>query len=205
MFPLVVDLTGRRVVVIGAGKVGGHKATELLECGARVTMISEELLAPAPDGVEELLLRPYEYGDLSGAFLVVAATGNSSVSDEIVREATERNLLLNVVDDLGRSNFFFTAVHRDGDVMVSVSTGGASPALAQWVRATAARALPTNLARVARQLRDERRALHDRGESTEGRPWVDRVHELLGESAHVDDDASVFTRADLTAEIQHQG
>jgi precorrin-2 dehydrogenase/sirohydrochlorin ferrochelatase len=205
MFPLVVDLTGRRVVVIGAGKVGVHKATQLLECGARVTMISEELLAPVPDGVEELLLRPYEYGDLSGAVLVVAATGSNSVNDEIVRETTERNLLLNVVDDLARSNFFFTAVHRDGDVVVSVSTGGASPALAQWVRATAARALPTNLARVARQLRDERRALHDRGESTEGRPWMDRVHELLGESAHVVDDASVFTRADLTAEIQHQG
>ena len=204
MFPLVVDLTGRRVVVIGAGNVGVHKAAQLLECGARVTMISEHLFAPIPDGLEELLVRPYRHGDLSGAFLVVAATANGEVSDEIVREANEMNLLINVVDDLARSNFFFTAVHRDGDVVVSVSTGGASPALAQWVRATAARALPTDLARVARQLRDERRALHERGESTEGRPWMDRVHELLGDS-DLDDDASVFTGVDLTAEIQHQG
>ena len=60
----------------------------------------------------------------------------------IVRETNERNILLNVVDDLGRSNFHFTAVHRDGDVVVSVSTGGASPALAQWVRNAVARALP---------------------------------------------------------------
>jgi len=204
MFPLVVDLTGRRVVVIGAGNVGVHKAAQLLECGARVTMISEHLFAPVPDGLEELLVRSYRHGDLSGAFLVVAATANGEVSDEIVREANESNLLINVVDDLARSNFFFTAVHRDGDVVVSVSTGGASPALAQWVRATAARSLPTNLARVARQLRDERRALHERGESTEGRPWMDRVHELLGDS-DLDDDASVFTGVDLTAEIQHQG
>jgi precorrin-2 dehydrogenase/sirohydrochlorin ferrochelatase len=204
MFPLVVDLTGRRVLVIGAGNVGVHKAAQLLECGARVTMISEHLFAPIPDGLEELLVRPYRHGDLSGAFLVVAATANGEVSDEIVREANELNLLINVVDDLARSNFFFTAVHRDGDVVVSVSTGGASPALAQWVRATAARALPTDLARVARQLRDERRALHERGESTEGRPWLDRVHELLGDST-LDDDASVFTGVELTAEIQHQG
>ena len=203
MFPLVLELTDRRVVVIGAGNVGVHKAAQLLECGARVTMISEHLFAPVPEGLEELLVRPYQHGDLSGAFLVVAATANVEVSDEIVREAHELNLLINVVDDLARSNFFFTAVHRDGDVVVSVSTGGASPALAQWVRATAARVLPTDLARVARQLRDERRALHERGESTEGRPWMDRVRELVGDSVH--DDASVFTGVELTAEIQHQG
>ncbi len=204
MFPLVVDLTGRRVVVIGAGNVGVHKAAQLLECGARVIMISEQLFAPLPDGLEELLVRPYRHGDLSGAFLVVAATANSEVSDEIVRDANEMNLLINVVDDLARSNFFFTAVHRDGDVVVSVSTGGASPALAQWVRAVAARSLPNNLARVARQLRDERRALHDKGESTEGLPWMDRVNELIGDDSD-HDGVTPLTRADSTTQSGRQG
>ncbi len=179
MFPLVVDLTNRRVVVIGAGEVGVGKAAQLVETGARVTVISDEALAPIPDGVETVLLRRYQHGDLAGAFVVVVATGRAEVNDRIVEEANERNLLVNVVDDPGRSNFFFTAVHRDGDVVVSVSTGGASPALAQWVRNAVARTLPRNLATVARQLREERSAIHALGESTEGRAWSARVQELI--------------------------
>lgn len=181
MFPLVVDLRGRRVVVIGAGHVGAHKAAQLLRAGARVTIITDVVIAPLPDGVATVVLRPYQHGDLSGAFLAVAATGSGEVNDLIVAEAAERNILLNVVDDGRRSNFFFTAVHRDGDVLVSVSTEGASPALAQWVRNTIASVLPKNLASVARRLREERVSLHAAGQSTENRPWMARVQELLGE------------------------
>lgn len=180
MFPLVVELTDRSVVVIGAGQVGVRKANDLIAAGARVTMITEEVRAPIPSAVVEIILRPYQYGDLAGAFLVVAATGRTSVNDEIVAEATERDQLLNVVDDASRSNFFFTAVHRDGDLIVSVSTEGASPALAQWVRNAVARSLPKNLAGVARQLREERRAMHGAGQSTENRSWMQRVDELIG-------------------------
>jgi precorrin-2 dehydrogenase/sirohydrochlorin ferrochelatase len=182
MFPLVADLRGRRVVVIGAGRVGADKAAALLECGARVTMISDRVLAPLPEGLDQVLVRPYQPGDLAGALLVVAATANPTVNDAIVDEANERDVLVNVVDDLARSNFHFTANYRDGDVLVSVSTAGASPALAQWVRNRVAGALPKNLAHVARQLRRERAQLHDAGESTERQPWAARVNELVGES-----------------------
>ena len=182
MFPLVVDLTDRPVVVIGAGAVGVQKARQLLESGARVTIISDAVLAPLPAGIERVLARPYRYGDLAGAFLAVAATGQGVVNDAIVFEASERHLWLNVVDDLARSNFFFTAVHRDGELIVSVSTGGSSPALAQWVRDAIKKALPPNLGGVARQLSRERRAIHASGDSTEGRPWMARVRELIDQA-----------------------
>jgi siroheme synthase-like protein len=181
MFPLVIDLRGRRVVVIGAGRVGTDKARQLLDAGALVTVISKELLTALPDGVSLFVERAYQYGDLDGALLAVAATGNGDVNDEIVREANERNVLLNVVDDLGRSAFYFTANYRDGEVLVSVSTGGASPALAQWVRNRVASALPRNLASVASRLRAERAALHSQGHSTENRPWMQRVEQLVEE------------------------
>jgi precorrin-2 dehydrogenase / sirohydrochlorin ferrochelatase len=181
MFPLVVDLRGRRVVVIGAGRVSAQKVSHLIAAGARVTIVTPEVVFPVSSEVELLVLRPYEYGDLAGAFLVVSATGNKEVDDRIVREAEERNVLLNVVDDATRSNFFFTAVHRDGDVVVSVSTEGASPALAQWVRTKVASVLPKNLAAVAQQLRSERRALHASGESTENLAWMSRVEELIND------------------------
>jgi siroheme synthase-like protein len=181
MFPLVVDLRNRRVVVIGAGRVSAQKVSQLLGAGARVTVITQEVLVPVSNEIESLVLRPYEYGDLDGAFLAVSATGQKEVDDRIVIEAGERNILLNVVDDAARSNFFFTAVHRDGDVVVSVSTEGASPALAQWVRDTVARALPKNLAFVAQRLRAERHALHSSGHSTENLAWMARVEELISD------------------------
>jgi precorrin-2 dehydrogenase/sirohydrochlorin ferrochelatase len=182
MFPLVVDLRSRRVIVIGAGRVSAHKVSQLLAAGARVTVITEEVRAPVASEIESLVLRPYQPGDLDGAFLVVSATGDGAVNDLVVQEARERNILLNVVDDAGRSNFFFTAVHRDGDVVVSVSTEGSSPALAQWVRNAVAFALPKNLAAVARQLRKERDALHSSGKSTENLEWMSRVQELIREN-----------------------
>jgi siroheme synthase-like protein len=182
MFPLVANLHGRRVVVVGAGRVGVDKAKTLLECGALVTMIAERVLAPLPEGLDQVLLRSYENGDLEGAMLVVAATASVTANDDIVREANERGILVNVVDDQTRSSFYFTANYRDGDVLVSVSTAGASPALAQWVRARVAQALPKNLAPVARRLREERSKLHEAGESTERRPWSQRVSELVDES-----------------------
>ena len=182
MFPLVVDLRGRRAVVVGAGKVGAHKAAQLLAAGARVSVISDVVVGELPEQVEAVLLRPYRRGDLQGAFLVVDATGNADASDLIVQEADDLNILLNVVDDVGRSNFFFTAVHRDGDVLVSVSTEGSSPALAQWIRDAVAAALPRNLGAVARRLRAERGAIHAAGQSSENRPWRARVQALVDES-----------------------
>jgi precorrin-2 dehydrogenase / sirohydrochlorin ferrochelatase len=178
MFPLVVDLTDRRVLVIGAGRVGAQKVDQLRTAGARVSVITDAVRAPLGE-LESLTLRRYQRGDLDGAFLVVSATGDPRVNDVIVDEARERNVLLNVVDDVARSNFFFTAVHRDGDVVVSVSTEGASPALAQWVRNAVASALPSNLGVVARRLRAERDAVHQRGASTENLAWMPRVQQLI--------------------------
>lgn len=179
MLPLAFKVQNKPVLVIGAGRIGTGKAQLLIEAGARVTVLSRALLAPLPDGVNSFEERDYRRGDLRGFSLVVAATGDASVNDEIVNEATELGLWLNVVDDPARSDFYFTAVHRDGDVVVSVSTEGASPALAQEVRALIRRYLPGHLGEVARQLKRERAVLHESGESTEGVDWTPRIRELL--------------------------
>ncbi len=183
MLPLVADLSGRRVVVIGAGKIGTRKAEQLIEAGALVTLITKEVVGVVPKGLHETYLRPYQHGDLAGAYLVVAATGDNAVNDAIVFESAEANIWLNVVDDQQRSNFFFTAVHRDGEVTVSISTEGASPALAQWIRTRVREALPSNLAEVARRIRVERQAHQRAGGSTEDRSWTDRIEELVVETS----------------------
>lgn len=180
MFPLVLDVADRDVLVIGLGRVGAHKAAQLIEAGARVHVITSEVIGEVPEGLASLELRAYRRGDLAGRLLVVSATANDEANDEIVAEAKERGIWLNVVDDPPRCGFYFTSVHRDGDVVVSVSTSGASPSLAQWIRRRIHDVLPPGLGRVATTLREERRELHAAGESTE-RDWSRRVEELVAE------------------------
>jgi siroheme synthase-like protein len=178
VFPLVADLAGRRVVVVGAGAVGARKAHQLVEAGADVTVVAPRVLAPLPAGTT-LVAREFRDEDLDEAVLVVSACGRPDVDDAVAAAARVRNVLTNVVDDPQRSSFYFAAVHRDGEVVVAVSTEGASPALAAWVRDRVRAALPTGLARVARRLREERARYHDEGVSTEGIDWLARIEALV--------------------------
>jgi precorrin-2 dehydrogenase / sirohydrochlorin ferrochelatase len=179
VLPLAFRLDGVDVLVIGAGRIGVRKAAQLIEGGARVTVISEEILTPLPDEVTRIEKRKYARGDLRGFFLVVSATGDPLVNDLVVEEAKAERLWLNVVDDPERSSFYFMALHRQGDVTVAVSTDGAAPALAREVRTMIAESLPNNLDKVASTLREERRQLHESGTSTEDFDWRPRIRELL--------------------------
>lgn len=181
VLPLAFKVADKPVLVIGAGRIGTGKAKLLIDAGARVTIVASHLLAVVPEGAHDVIERPYATGDLRGYALVIAATGDAQVNDQIVLEARELGVWLNVVDDPARSDFFFTAVHRDGEVVVSVSTEGASPALAQEIRSMIVERLPPHLGDVAHQLRSEREALHRDGSSTEGVDWKPRIRELLAE------------------------
>ena len=171
------------MLVVGAGAVGVRKARQLVEVGAKVTIVAEELLAPIPEGVR-VQQRRYRPGDLRGFWLVVSATGDGAVNDEIVREAHDERVWLNVVDDPERCTFYFMALHRQGEVTIAVTTEGAAPALAQEIRTLAAERLPSNLGDVAATLREERRVVHERGDTTENLDWRARIRELLHDDAH---------------------
>ena len=84
-FPLFIDLTGRRAVVVGGGTVGLRRAEALRRFGAEVTVISPRLAGPLPGAVH--LPRAYRDGDLAGAFLAVAATDDGAVNAAAGREA----------------------------------------------------------------------------------------------------------------------
>ncbi|MHB8379475.1 MAG: precorrin-2 dehydrogenase/sirohydrochlorin ferrochelatase family protein [Acidimicrobiales bacterium] len=180
MLPLAFKFDAVPVLVVGAGRVGGRKAEQLIGAGAIVTMIAESFIGPVPQGVFHVEERRYQRGDLRGFHLVVSATGDLSVNDEIVDEARDERIWLNVVDDPDRSSFYFMALHRQGEVTIAVTTEGAAPALAQEIRTLAAQRLPHNLGDVAATLREERRTVHARGASTEDVDWRTRIRELLG-------------------------
>ena len=129
-----LDVAGRRCLVVGGGPVGAEKASGLLACGARVTVVSPELDKSFAPLEVEWRPRRYQRGDLEGVFLVIAATSHPPVNARVHRDAEARGMLCNVADVPELCNFILPAVHREGAITVAVSTGGASPALAKRLR-----------------------------------------------------------------------
>lgn len=137
-FPVCLKIEGRRCLVVGGGRVAARKVRSLLECGALVEVISPDLIEDLrlmwAAGEISWLERAYQPGDLSGAFLVIAATDDPDAQKKIFAEAEEKNILLNVADVPKRCNFILPATVRRGDLSISVSTAGKSPALARNLR-----------------------------------------------------------------------
>ena len=133
-YPIFLDLSGRRCVVIGGGAVANRKARKLLQARAEVVVISPEIKSEIESVAAEVRRRPYEDGDLEGACLAFAATDSREVNAAVAYEARERGIFVNVADKPSEGNFALPSTLRRGGLQVAVSTGGASPTLARSVR-----------------------------------------------------------------------
>jgi precorrin-2 dehydrogenase / sirohydrochlorin ferrochelatase len=151
-----LDLKGRDCLVVGGGNVGHEKITGLLACGAHVTVVAPEISDEVAALPVEILQREYRASDLDGRRLVIAATSLEEVNRRVYADAEERNLFCNVADVPELCSFILPAVHRHGPIVVSVSTGGASPALAQWLRDSFAAQIGEQHEALAHELRSRR-------------------------------------------------
>lgn len=138
LFPMFVKLEGKRVLVVGAGKVGEPKIAGLLETGARIRVVSLDA-SPAVrewgrSGQIQLELRSFHPADLNGVFLAVVATSSRTLNEFAYHEAQQRGVLCNVVDVPDLCDFYYPSVVRRGDLQIAVSTAGKSPSLAQKIR-----------------------------------------------------------------------
>jgi precorrin-2 dehydrogenase / sirohydrochlorin ferrochelatase len=135
-YPIMVDLHGRCVVVIGGGKVAERKVKGLQEAGANITVIAPEatlfLQRLAEQGKIQWRKKTFSPEDIKDAFLVVAATDKCEIN-QMVWKAAKPHQLVNVVDDPEQSNFHVPAVLRRGKLHIAVSTGGASPILTKKI------------------------------------------------------------------------
>jgi precorrin-2 dehydrogenase/sirohydrochlorin ferrochelatase len=138
LYPMMVDLTGKRCLVVGGGTVAERKVTLLLECGADVEVVSPattaRLGALAASGAMRVRRRPVRPSDLSDAFLVVVATDDPQVNREVAERVRTTGGLVNVADDPEACSFLVPSVLRRGDLTIAISTGGGSPALAKKLR-----------------------------------------------------------------------
>ena len=137
-YPVFLTVEGRFCVVIGGGTIAERKVEGLLDAGAEVAVVAPEctprMHALADEGAVKLHERTYAPGDLAGAFIAIAATDDSAVNEAVSREATERNVPLNVVDVTPLCTFIAPSIVRRGPVTLAMSTGGLAPALARKLR-----------------------------------------------------------------------
>lgn len=129
-----VDLHGRSALVVGGGRVALEKVRGLVECGARVTVVAPEVDVELETLPVRIVRRPFIAGDVDGHVLVFAATNRRSVNRSVSSAAAASYTLCNVADDPELCSFILPAITRRDPIVVGVSTGGASPALAQRIR-----------------------------------------------------------------------
>lgn len=137
-YPISLEVEGRRCIVVGGGVVAEHKVRALLDARADVVVVAETCTSGMEGlqaaGALSLVRRDYVEGDLSGAFLAIAATDQSAVNAAVYEEGERANVLVNSVDDVEHCHFAVPSVVRRGDLTLTVATGGKAPALAKKLR-----------------------------------------------------------------------
>jgi siroheme synthase-like protein len=133
-YPLFLDLRGRKVLVVGAGKVALRKVRGLLEAGAKVTVVSPERTPEFATLPVEWKPRRFRTADVAGFSLVFAATDDRAVNRKVGEAGAARGIWANVADAPEECDFLVPSRIRRGDLQVAVSTGGRSPRLAVGLR-----------------------------------------------------------------------
>ncbi len=179
-YPVNLDLSGRRVLVVGGGHVAARKVAGLLRAGAVVTVVAPEAVSEiAEDPDVRWHQRPYRRGEVASYRLALTATDDPAVNRQVARDGDAANVLVNSADDPVNCSFILPAVVRRGDLQLTVSTNGRSPAFAVWARRRLEQTFTDTHARVLdilSEVRDEARSARGTSELP---GWEDAIDDEL--------------------------
>ena len=174
-YPIFLDVSRRRCVVIGGGAVAERRVEGLLAAGAVVTVVSpaitHRLVKLAREGAVRYMARAYKAGDIEGFDLVFVATDNGVANQAVFSEARSRAVWINSADDPENCDFILPAVVRRGELSVAISTGGASPATTRAIREELENYLTADYARLVQIAGEVRRELREKSIVASERVW----------------------------------
>lgn len=171
-YPVNLVLTGRRCLVVGGGAVAAEKVAGLAACGALVHVVARsvgEAVRRTPGVTWEE--RPYRRGEVAGYWLALTTTADAALDGAVFADGQEAGVWVNSADDPANCSFTLPAVARRGPLMVTVSTGGHSPAVASWLRAQLSGQIGPEYEVLVRLVGAERERIRASGRSTEGIDW----------------------------------
>lgn len=171
-YPVHLKLDGRECLVVGGGPVAARKARGLLAGGASVRVVAQQVSPAmrelAESGEVKLAERDYEKADLDGVILAVTATDNPKVNALVYAQGEAAGVPVNSADDPENCRFILPAVIRRQRLMVTVSTGGASPAMAAILKGRLEQEIGDEWGVLTELMSEARERLHEQGRSTEG-------------------------------------
>ena len=181
VYPVNLVLDGQPCLVVGGGRVAVGKVRGLLEAGARVTVVALEIdpaltalaaeVNPKDDPVLTIVRRAYRRGDAVGSRFVIAATGDPEVNQAVYDEADAAGIWINAADDPARCSAVLPARVRQGRLLVTISTGGHSPAVASWLRERLAAEFGPEYDQLIGLLGEARKEVQAQGLGTEELDW----------------------------------
>ncbi len=179
-YPINLNLNGVAVLVVGGGRVALRKIEGLLACGADVTVIAPSVLPEIESSPLKIHYRKYATGDILSFLLIITATGIESVDQQIFNEAQTAKIWINSADDPERCTFTLPAIVRRGDLMITVSTGGVTPALSSWLRDRIGQEIGAEYAQIVTELAQVRADYQAHGISTEDVDWKPIIENAIG-------------------------
>jgi len=174
-YPVNLIVDGRRCVVVGAGRIAARKIDGLMAAGADVHVVApqlgEQVQAWRDEGRITTAERPFEPADLDGVWLATAATDDPAANHAVFEAGEARRVWVNAADDPDNCSFTLMSVIRRGDLVVTVGTGGRSPALATWLKEWITAELGPEYETLVEVLAEAREAMRADGRSTEDADW----------------------------------
>lgn len=176
LFPIFLKLNNQICTVVGGGRIAARKIDGLLECQATVRVIASSALPVlhqlSQEQKIELRERPYQPDDLQGSLLVVAATNNDRLNNQIAQECAQQRILCNIVDTPDLCDFYYGSVYTCGDLKIAISTNGAAPAFGKKIKAELTERYPDTLLPYIRYLQKMREIAKEKIASTAQRQQI---------------------------------
>ena len=171
LYPVGLRLDGRPVLVVGAGPVALDKIRGLVECGAVVTVVAPDVLAEIEQLAVAVERREYRRSDLDGVVLVFTATNVAAVNRAVAADARDAGLWVNSADDPANCTFTLPSRVRRGDLLVTFSTNGRSPALSRWLRTRLEAEFGPEYETLLEVLAEAREELRGSGRTVDAMSW----------------------------------
>ena len=174
-YPVNLIVSGRRCVVVGAGRIAARKIDALLAAGADVHVVAPRLGDQVRAWRDEQRVtvdeRAFEPSDLDDAWLATAATDDPAVNNAVFEAGGQRRVWVNSADDPHNCSFTLMSVIRRGDLVVTIGTGGRSPALAAWLKKRITAELGPEYETLLEMLSEARESMRADGRSTDDADW----------------------------------